>query len=252
MSGFDPGSAPALLLVKAGAAALELHGAEGVIGAGLGKGITTWNNRFVSSQHLAWWRIEEAAVLVADLGSKNGTWLGDERLGTEPSRLALGGRLNLAQEGDWVLSSTWTRTQTQRKLPGIPSMRFHEWSNAEVRAEISVRGTPLLSLRGNRGKLLYLLARKASDDGLKELAPESRGWSRRDLLFAEMWAGQEYDYRLLGRVLNETRARLAEEGLDDVFEARDAPTGRRAVSQGKRIGSLRLRRDGAWVVELAD
>ena len=246
---FDPSSAPAVVLAKAGEAALQLRGEEGIIGAAVGPGITTLNHRFVSQRHVHWQRVEEGAILVRDLGSKNGTWLGDEPLGPEPRRLALGGRLNLAREGEWVLQSSWTRGQTMRKLPGLPVLRFHEYTNREVKVEILINGHELLALRGNRGKLLFLLAEKAHLDAQKDLAPGSIGWYRRDKLFAEMWDEGEYDYRLLGRVLHETRTRITDEGLEDVFEARDAPTGRRAQSQGSRIGSLRLRRDGAWIVD---
>jgi hypothetical protein len=81
---FDPETAPPLMLVKEGDAALELRGAEGVIGAGMGEHITTWNNRFVSHQHLRWRRVAQDAIVVWDLGSKNGTWLGTEPLGPQP------------------------------------------------------------------------------------------------------------------------------------------------------------------------
>ncbi len=246
---FDPGSARPLLLVGRDAGVLELRGAEGVIGSGVGEDITTWNNRYVSQRHLRWRRVAEEAVLIDDLGSKNGTWVGGVRLSDEPRRLGLGGRVNIAMEGDWVLSSTWQRAQTQRKLAGIPLLRFHEFSNAEVRAAILVGNAELLVLKGNRAKLLYLLAVKAAADRAHGLEPESIGWVKRDALFREMWARDDYDYRLLGRVLNETRSRLAEEGLEDVIEARDAPGGRRARRAAGRIGSLRLRRDGAWVIE---
>jgi len=246
---FDPAAARPLLLVGPDAAVLELRGAEGVIGSGVGAEITTWNNRYVSQRHLRWRRVGEEAVVVEDLSSKNGTWVGGVRLGPKPTRLALGGRVNMAQEGDWVLSSTWNRAQTQRKLAGVPLLRFHEFSNAEVRAEVLVGHAQLIVLKGNRAKLLYLLAHKAAADRALNLAPESIGWVKRDALFREMWARTDYDYRLLGRVLNETRSRLAEEGLEDVIEARDAPGGRRARRAAGRIGSLRLRRDGAWVVQ---
>jgi hypothetical protein len=118
-----------------------------------------------------------------------------------------------------------------------------------VKVENLVGAHEVLVLRGNRGKLLYLLAEKAHLDAQKDLDPESIGWFRRDRLFAEMWEEEEYDYRLLGRVLHEARTRITAEGLEDVIEARDAPTGRRSPSQESRIGSLRLRRDGAWIIE---
>ncbi|MCO4773034.1 MAG: FHA domain-containing protein [Deltaproteobacteria bacterium] len=249
LDAFDPTTAMPLVLVKKDGSALELRGIQGVIGAGVGEGITNWNNRFVSHHHVGWRRVSEEALLVWDMESKNGTWLGSDRLGAEPRRLALGGRINLAQEGDWLLSSSWERLQTQRKITGIPALRFHEFSNGEVRSEVHLGGNTLLALRGNRAKLLFLLAEKTRGDVHKDLGTDSIGWLRRDHLFHEMWALQEYDYRLLGRVLNETRTRLAEEGLEDVIEARDAPTGRRARNQQGRIGSLRLRRDGAWLLE---
>ena len=77
---------------------------------------------------------------------------------------------------------------------------------------------------------------------------ESAGWVRRDDLDRLLWGDPQYDYRRLGRLLHDLRSRLGDHDLPDPLEFREARSGRRASSPEDRIGMIRLRSDGAWMI----
>jgi len=130
---------------------LVLRGAEGVVGKSPDPDVQTLRNSYVSSRHLAWYRSGPESVEVEDLDSKNGTFLAGERMVSgERYELRLGARLDIARDGDWILTSDSLRDATFVK--GAPIARFRESSNFEVVVTIFVDKVELAAVSGLRAR----------------------------------------------------------------------------------------------------
>ena len=227
-----------LFLIKEGLE-LRLRGPSGVIGKENGLEIQTFSSPFVSRRHLAWSRVDAECIEVADLGSRNGTFVGGRRLAVgERVLVELGGRVDIAHEGEWILTNEESRTATFMK--GTPRAEIRQYANLEAEVRIFSGETLLLQLDRVQAKLLALLAEempKGFDDD-SPAQPGPAGWVGRSECAETLY--EEADVGRLNKVIFRLRKSLRERGLVDILEPRRGGGGRSS------IGEIRLRSDGAW------
>ena len=98
MSGDAPRTTP-IRVTLGGVTSVELHRAELRRVERKGSDVVlSFADPRMSTQHARLSRTGEGEWVVADLGSKNGTWVGSERIMRQPSR-------NVGGEGDFALSA---------------------------------------------------------------------------------------------------------------------------------------------------
>lgn len=243
-SGSDQPSAT-LALLRDGVL-LPLRGVGGVIGSSQDPGIVTLSHPQVSGRHLAWRRLDCETIAVRDLRSTNGTWRAGERLGPEETVLLVGDRVDIGGTGEWLLVDRHPERRTEAR--SVPALVVREGARGSATAQVVEGGEVSLRLRGRGARLLSALLLHREDDVASGRDAESAGWVRRDDLDRLLWGDPQYDYRRLGRLLHDLRSRLGDHDLPDPLEFREARSGRRASSPEDRIGMIRLRSDGAWMI----